>query len=269
MYHACLAAGFQKIIATLIWTQLQENRIFSDFHCYKSSAYHKELKDYLLNGWFHLSHGIDRFILILHFQNYLSEFDVTWIFICKYTNSAFNLMLSTYNTIQKISIYYFTDETIFTDYLRMEELWSETSRKCRSKWTWLLASTLLENLLHVAQVNSVKPSSQKHGEGFAQSYRALGSQQATIICRTYLSVRPGTMAEMKVRVTCQSYLALLFFFRAGRKLTIWFSNLLVAFSTQKSLLKTNRDWLRTFYFLRVDSFYFFLETLNVVILFLS
>lgn len=135
---------------------------------YKSSAYHKELKDYLLNGWctsnikFHLSHGIDRFILILHFQNYLSEFDVTWIFICKYTNSAFNLMLSTYSTIQKISIYYFTDETIFTDYLRMEELQSETSRKCWSKWTWLLASTLLENLLHVAQVNSVKPSSQKH-----------------------------------------------------------------------------------------------------------
>lgn len=48
---SCLAVMFQIIIATIISTQLQENRILSDFHCYKPSACHRELDNYLLSDW--------------------------------------------------------------------------------------------------------------------------------------------------------------------------------------------------------------------------
>ena len=64
----------------------------------------------------------------------------------------------------------------------------------------------LQNLLHVARVNSVKSKFSRRLIGLAELERALGNNLWNIT----VSVRAGTMPEMKVR--CEvSYLSLLFF----------------------------------------------------------
>lgn len=151
MFHISgLVVRFQKIIALL--SEHSSKKIGSSLTFIVTNLLPiRELNNYLLNDWctsnikFHLSHGIDGFILILHFQNYLFEFDVTWTFVWKYTELCFQLNAQHIqcNTIQK--------PVFSTSQMRpySQIVWGWKNSCLRHlentdlQWTWLLASTLL------------------------------------------------------------------------------------------------------------------------------